>query len=119
VVEGFKWANKASPGRCDSASFAPRRCQALDDLIEELFEGAEGRVGVDLDPVEAMAGRFRELVDEYLALLDRKGALFVCIDDVDRCLPDHQIAMLEAIHFLTAAGARAYFLVALDPRLVQ
>jgi hypothetical protein len=45
--------------------------------------------------------------------------LVICVDDLDRCLPDQQIAMLEAIHFLTSAGANCAFLIAIDPLLVQ
>jgi hypothetical protein len=91
----------------------------VDDLIGQLFEPAAGEPLADFDPVDAMARRFRDLVDEYLDDEDGAKLLVVCVDDLDRCLPDHQIAMLEAMHFLTAAGARAYFVVALDPMLVQ
>jgi KAP family P-loop domain len=91
----------------------------IEDLIGELFDPKAGAAPVDVDPVKAMADRFRELVDEYLTRAEFCGPLVICVDDLDRCLPDHQIAMLEAIHFLTAADARAYFVVALDPTLVK
>jgi hypothetical protein len=45
--------------------------------------------------------------------------VLVCVDDLDRCLPDRQVAMLEAIRFLTSAGAPATFLIALDPTLAR
>jgi hypothetical protein len=95
---------------------------SVDDFLKELFSGNEAgdSTDADADPVAAMAERFRELVDEILALeADPAGRLIVCVDDLDRCLPDHQIAMLEAIYFLTAARAKCSFLVALDPTLVQ
>jgi hypothetical protein len=92
----------------------------VDDLIKELFGEASGQEAQDRDPVAAMAQRFGELVDEYLAQCSGAAQpLVICVDDLDRCLPDHQIAMLEAIHFLTSTRARAAFLVALDPTLVQ
>jgi hypothetical protein len=50
---------------------------------------------------------------------DTGGRLLICVDDLDRCLPDNQIAMLEAIHFLTSARANCVFLIAIDPFLVQ
>jgi hypothetical protein len=95
---------------------------SVDDFLKEFFDGdgTDDSTAVDADPVAAMAERFRELVDECLALqADKTGRLIVCVDDLDRCLPDHQIAMLEAIYFLTAARARCSFLVAMDPTLVQ
>jgi hypothetical protein len=94
--------------------------EPVDDFISQLFDEPEDGTTADIDPVYSMGQRFRELVDEYLLLSGHKDSkLVVCIDDLDRCLPDHQIAMLEAIYFLTAAGANAYFLVALDPTLVS
>jgi len=45
--------------------------------------------------------------------------LFVFIDDLDRCLPSRQVALLEALHFLTSGKAAITFVVALDPRLAD
>jgi hypothetical protein len=95
----------------------------VDKLIDDLMQPGAQRSNPDADPVREMAERFRELVDEVLSLegLDIKSSqrLVICVDDLDRCLPDHQIAMLEAIYFLTTADANCSFLVALDPLLVQ
>lgn len=91
----------------------------ISDMLDAMFDGRRQDKDIDPDPVEAMATRFRELVDRYLDLSVGSGQLLVCVDDLDRCLPDHQIAMLEAIHFLTSADARCAFLIALDPVLVQ
>jgi KAP-like P-loop domain-containing protein len=91
--------------------------EPVDDLIDRAMGGGS-RPDVDADPVHEMAERFRELV-EVIAPIDSGKRLLVCVDDLDRCLPDHQIAMLEAIHFLTAAGANCIFLIAIDPVLVQ
>jgi hypothetical protein len=94
--------------------------EPVDDLIRQLFDEPNNVGTSDIDPVYSMGQRFSELVDEYLLVAGHKeSTLVVCIDDLDRCLPDHQIAMLEAVYFLTAAGANAYFLVALDPTLVR
>jgi KAP family P-loop domain len=93
---------------------------AVDDVIRDLLTPDDQRPIADADPVKAMAKRFHDLVDEFLSPTGRSSApLLICVDDLDRCLPDHQIAMLESIHFLTSAGANCSFLVALDPVLVQ
>jgi hypothetical protein len=90
----------------------------VDELISGLFEG--DKAAIDPDPVYAMAERFRELCQEYLLAAGcADGRLVICVDDLDRCLPDHQIAMLEAIYFLTGASADCSFVIALDPTLVQ
>jgi hypothetical protein len=96
--------------------------QPVSDLLSDLFHGEpDARLtSPDPDPVAVVADRFKELVELYLAKCHVGGGpLLVCVDDLDRCLPDHQIAMLEAIHFLTSSGAKCSFLIALDPMLVQ
>lgn len=91
----------------------------VDELLSGLFNESEDGLA-DPDPVYAMAERFRDLTEEYLdAAGIQDGRLLICVDDLDRCLPDHQIAMLEAIYFLTGARAKCNFIVALDPTLVQ
>ena len=94
---------------------------AVDEYVKGLFNKPDGtpRDVEDLDPVAEIARRFSALVGEYAALVSAKGRLVVCVDDLDRCLPDQQIAMLEAIHFLTAAQAACSFIVAIDPTLVR
>ncbi len=97
---------------------------AVDQLIDQVMKGDnQERPDADADPVHEMAERFYDLVNLVLSQASSGGKsgkpLLVCVDDLDRCLPDHQIAMLEAIHFLTSAGANCSFLVALDPVLVQ
>jgi hypothetical protein len=86
--------------------------EPIDQLIDRALEGDNRRPDADADPVHEMAVRFRELVDVVLSQPDssRDSAtgqpgkpLLICIGDLDRCLPDHQIAMLEAMHFLTSA----------------
>ncbi len=93
--------------------------QPVAEGLDALFSGGPTQKPVDPDPVKVMAERFRELVEGYVGQRDRRWPLLICVDDLDRCLPDHQIAMLEAIFFLTAAGADCLFLIALDPMLVQ
>ena len=89
----------------------------VDDFIKGLFD--EGAAETPYDSVKAMADAFRQLVDQYQLLTDSQDRqLMVLVDDLDRCLPDHQIAILESIHFLTSADANCHFLIAIDPQLV-
>ncbi len=94
----------------------------IDDMIDRLLNNATQSPDADADPVHEMARRFSELVGVVVGSQDQDTArlpLLICVDDLDRCLPDHQIAMLEAIFFLTSPDAHCSFLVALDPVLVQ
>jgi hypothetical protein len=89
----------------------------VDEFINGLFE--EETTETPYDSVKAMADAFRVLVDQYQRLTNSTGhPLVILVDDLDRCLPDHQIAILESIHFLTSAGADCHFLIAIDPQLV-
>jgi hypothetical protein len=95
--------------------------EPVDQFITRLMDPAGAEESLDPDPVSEMAKRFRELVDAVNEVQDlaADAPLLVCVDDIDRCLPDQQIAMLEAIHFLTMPGVNCSFLIALDPLLVQ
>jgi len=87
-----------------------------DELIDELLS-TPTEDAADPDPIAAMSDRFRELVASVLE--ESAVPLAVCIDDIDRCLPAYQVAILESLHFLTSAGARCVFFVAIDPELVK
>lgn len=81
------------------------------DLLTGLFEARDaqddGNVP-DLDPVAAMRKRFCELcsaVVESASGGKTGGRLLVVVDDLDRCLPSRQIALLEAVYFLANSSA--------------
>lgn len=96
--------------------------ESVDTLLEGLLGAREEELTepepFDPDPVAKMAQRFAELVD---LVLPQGGStrLLVCVDDLDRCLPDSQVALLEAIRFCTSTGARATFLISIDPTLAR
>jgi len=93
------------------------------DLLSGLFEAQnlDRDHKPDPDPVSEMGRRFDQLVKEVFANngTDNESRLLICVDDLDRCLPHRQVALLEALHFLISAGAPATILVALDPTLAR
>lgn len=94
----------------------------IDDLLSGWFSvsGWMAQARPDPDPVAKMAERFRELVDALVEPgEDGVPRLLICIDDLDRCLPHRQVALLEALRFLGSSGARTTTLVALDPTLAR
>lgn len=94
----------------------------IDELLRGWFSVSvlQAKARPDPDPVAMMAKRFRELVD---SLLEHSGGdaqrLLICVDDLDRCLPHRQVALLEALRFLGSSGAATTTLVALDPTLAR
>jgi hypothetical protein len=97
---------------------------AAGNLVDDVMKNADRQPrDADADPVHEMAVRFYELVDEVLSQGgsgDTSGQpLLICVDDLYRCPPDHQVVMLEAIHFLVSADANCSFLIALEPALVH
>lgn len=104
--------------------------EQADDLLKGLFEALDEQERPDIpdpDPIAAMGLRFAELVSALVAAANGSDndRVLITLDDLDRCLPSRQVALLEAIHFLTTAESaaraktRAVFAIALDPRLVS
>lgn len=98
------------------------------DPVDRMIAGLFAATGMqaetdrpDADPVAVMGERFSELAEKLLAAKGKAedARLLICIDDLDRCLPDRQVALLEAIRFLISAGAPVTFLIALDPTLAR
>jgi hypothetical protein len=100
--------------------------EAAERPIDELLRGwfavllLRREVRPDPDPVAVMAERFRELVDTLRGQAEGEDERFlICVDDLDRCLPHRQVAILEALRFLSSSGAATTTLVALDPTLAR
>lgn len=66
--------------------------------------------------VEKFQGEFQKLVEEHVEKEDRRLVVFV--DDLDRCLPEKAIEVLEAIKlFLDVRGC--VFLIAADRKVIE
>ncbi len=66
--------------------------------------------------LEEFQSGFAHLVGEYI--WRRNALLVICVDDLDRCLPDHALEVLETIKiFLDAPGC--VFLLAADHKRIE
>ncbi|MFQ6056116.1 MAG: P-loop NTPase fold protein, partial [Methanosarcinales archaeon] len=65
--------------------------------------------------IESLKQKFENAVEDCVG---RDGRLVVFIDDLDRCLPEKSIEILEAIKLFVGAK-RCIFLVAVDEEVVQ
>lgn len=124
LAAGLAFGVKATARVVPLGGFLDDAIEPFTKLVENLLSDSpdDPTLRDDPDPISRMADRFRELVDAYLTQLPtplKGGRLLICVDDLDRCLPDKQVAFLEAIHFLKAAEARVIFLVAIDPTLLR
>jgi hypothetical protein len=118
---GFKAVQLVLPG----GKLMETAVGSVEELVNSLAaiaaeSEADGPPAPDPDPVAVMGKRFRELVEQVILAQGPAGnRLVVCVDDLDRCLPHRQVAILEAIQFLVSAEAAVTFFVALDPVLVR
>lgn len=112
---GLKAAGTVVPGGALLALAAPEASRLIAQLT------APGAPPPSGDPVASMAANFRELAEGLLSPEERQvgGRLVLLIDDLDRCLPDRQVALLQALRFLVSAGAPVSIVVALDPVLAR
>lgn len=121
VLAGLNFGLKAATRTAPGGGLLLDAAESMNDMLGPLFDIAEDDAKPDRpdpDPVARMGGHFAALVD---VLLEEQGAdrLLVCVDDLDRCLPGRQVALLQAMRFLISSGARATFVVALDPTLAR
>lgn len=114
---GLKATSRAVPG----AGLLSEAAGPAMSLLSGLFaakdiEDARSRPAAD--PIATMSVQFAVLVSEVLAATGAER-LVVCVDDLDRCLPDRQVALLQALRFLLSSSAEVRFAVALDPVLAR
>ncbi|HXZ11550.1 MAG TPA: P-loop NTPase fold protein [Candidatus Sulfotelmatobacter sp.] len=125
IKAGLSFGLKATALMIPGGKIYEAAAKEAKDLLQGLFEARDVDESMDKrpdpDPVSQMGLRFSQLVEEVLDSegFDDSVRLLVCIDDLDRCLPHRQVALLESIRFLLSAGARASFIVALDPSLAR
>lgn len=109
---GLKAAGEAIPGG--------QLLEIASPAVQSLLEGESESGSQKVDPVMEMAQDFRELTLAALGDYAEVGTrLIVCVDDLDRCLPGRQVALLQGLRFLVAAGAPVTLLIALDPVLAH
>lgn len=112
---GLKAAGSVLPGGELLKLAAPEAARLLASLTGPEAPAPGG------DPVARMAANFRTLADALLPpeIAGVGGRIVVLVDDLDRCLPDRQVALLQALRFLISAGAPVSVVVALDPILAR
>lgn len=96
--------------------------ESVDELLASLAQDTAAAVP-EPDPVAVAAEKFNDLCTAWLhsAINTDSGVrtVMICVDDLDRCLPDRQVALLESIRFISATGAPATFVIAIDPALAR
>jgi KAP family P-loop domain len=84
----------------------------VDAVLDSIASSADDELFGAMNTFET---RFEELSREYVG---DKGYMVVFIDDLDRCLPENAIAVLEALK-LYLDSARCVFVVGVEPAVVE
>jgi hypothetical protein len=76
--------------------------------------------GIDLDTdpylfINSFEAQFRDVVKEYVG---ENGRLVIFIDDLDRCLPENALTVLESLK-LYLDNANCVFFIGLDKRVIE
>ena len=58
------------------------------------------KMAKEFDPYDNLKNALRDLVNE-LSHLTKKSTIVFCVDELDRCLPEYAIKVLERLHHLT------------------
>ena len=88
------------------------REEDVDAVLEALSSGADDRLFEFVNHFEA---EFDHLVTEYVG---EHGYLVVFIDDLDRCLPENAIEVLEALKLYLDRGD-CIFVVGVEPAVIE
>jgi hypothetical protein len=103
-----------------AASAPLKSMDALAGLAPEDFEKHMEGWKRYHDEIKEAKTAFKQLVD--LALVDQppENRMVVFLDDLDRCLPDNVVALVEGVKLLLCGdtGCRALFVFALDRQIV-
>jgi len=81
-------------------------------------EGNDLDLDLDTDPylfINRFESQFREVVKEYVG---EHGRLVIFIDDLDRCLPENALTVLESLK-LYLDNANCVFFIGLDKRVIE
>jgi formylglycine-generating enzyme required for sulfatase activity len=91
--------------------------ETLTDDVTEAIQRERTKIHIEqVRFLEQFQEKFRELVDAYV--VKAGGRLVVFVDDLDRCLPEKAIEVLEAIKlFVDAPGC--VFLLGLDQKVIE
>jgi predicted KAP-like P-loop ATPase len=96
--------------------------KGLTKSVERISENPEqnevNNLNLDTDPylfINSFEAQFREVVKEYVG---ENGRLVIFIDDLDRCLPENALTVLESLK-LYLDNANCVFFIGLDKRVIE
>jgi tetratricopeptide (TPR) repeat protein len=113
-----KRVNWLGLGKIALSSFLPLpsvASQVMDSLIKSFLKNPEDIPEKTQELIGDFEDEFKELVKEYVG---DKGRLVVFIDDLDRCIPEKAIDVMEAIKlFLNVEGS--VFIIGADKKVIE
>jgi hypothetical protein len=106
-----------SKGHCQVDEVATATKFAI-DRAESFVAKKSNRLEYKAGPLDDPGDGFRDLIDRLLGTGEERRVL-ICVDDLDRCTPERQVAFLEAIQFIRSFEARAIIVFAIDPEILR
>ena len=91
--------------------------QYISDEIEKALKGGDDKNKI-IDPyqfINSFEETFENLVKKYVG---QNGRLIIFIDDLDRCLPDNALTVLESLK-LYLSEVNCVFFIGLDKRVIE
>ncbi len=83
--------------------------------LESLRDASADNAARDHDFLDGFEAEFRSIVEEYVS---SSGRLVIFIDDLDRCIPENAITVLESLK-LYLDQSRCVFVVGMDREIVE
>lgn len=118
VGDLLKKINWLGLGKIVLSSFLPASSvasQVMDTLITSLSKNPEDIPEKTLELIGEFEDRFKDVTREYIG---DKGRLLIFIDDLDRCIPEKAVDVLEAIKlFLHVQGS--VFVIGADKKVIE
>ncbi|MCA9949405.1 MAG: hypothetical protein KDE48_07165 [Anaerolineales bacterium] len=108
-------APPAGPGNTDPLSMDEEQLASLLNLQKQVRQTAALLTGKRIEFIEQFQEEFEKLMQEYVV---DYGYLVIFVDDLDRCLPEKAVEILEAMKlFLDVEGC--IFVLAIDQDVVE
>ena len=118
VEEFLKKVNWLGLGKTVISSFLPLPSavtNVMDSLVESQLKNPEEIPGKTLELIGNFEDEFKDIIRRYVG---DNGRLVVFIDDLDRCIPEKAIDVLEAIKlFLNVEGS--VFVIGADKKVIE
>lgn len=88
------------------------------DIVSDGLQNAEKELQNDFDPYRDFKHALHQLQDEVTSLAKEQTVIFV-VDELDRCLPEYAIKVLERLHHLFNGISNVQVILSIDKKQLE